>query len=204
MQNSDIINLFQKSGGYLNSTQLIKNKVHTSTIRKLLKTGKIEKIKRGLYRLAPDELPQHNYFTYDYFDATIGVPAGIFCLTTALFYHNLTTTRPITFDMAIPPSHRNTKLNTVSLRLYRFNEPYYSLDIKKIKTNITVIKIYEKEKSICDAIRLRHIIGEDVAMESLNSYMRLKEKEINKLLQTAKICKVTHIVEPAIKAMTGF
>jgi len=169
-----------------------------------LKYEKIERVKRGLYRLSPENLVADEYFTFDYFDAAIAVPEGVFCPMTALSYHDLSTSKPSEFDMAIPPARRDTKLATVSVRFYRFREPYYSYGIQEIQTSTTSIKIYEKEKSVCDAIRLRHIIGDDVAMEALNTYIRMPQKKINKLWQVAKICRVSHIVEPAVKAMTGF
>ncbi len=90
------------------------------------------------------------------------------------------------------------------MRFYRFQEPYYSYNIEKIETKIFPIKIYDKEKTVCDSIRLRHLIGEDIALEGLNSYIKQQKKDINKLLRTAKFCKVKHIVEPAVKTMIGF
>jgi predicted transcriptional regulator of viral defense system len=204
LRNEDVIKIFRQKGGYARTVELIERRVHTSTFNNLLEQGLIEKVKPGLYRLAPEELSQDENFTHDYFDAAMAIPDGIFCLITALSYHGLTTRKPVIIDIAIPPTYRNIKLNTVSVRFYRFKEPYYSLDIELVKTGITTLKIYGKEKSVCDAVRLRHLIGEDVAMESLNAYMRLHQKDINKLLETARICKIKHIVEPVVKAMSGF
>lgn len=204
MNHIKVIKLFERNSGYMNTTELIKNRVHTSTIRSLVQQGFVEQIKRGLYRLPAEQLPQHDTFTFDYFDAAVAIPNGVFCLTTALFHHALTTTKPAIFDIAIPQTQRNAKLYSVSVQYYRFNEPYYSLDVEKIKTQITTIKMYGKEKSVCDAIRLRHIIGENVAMEGLNTYIRNPRKDINKLLKFAEICKVKHIIGPAVKAMIGF
>ncbi len=204
MQIDDIIKIFKKNKGYLKSGELIKHKIHTSVVRTLVEQGVIDQIKRGLYRLPPDELPENDTFTHDYFDAAVSVPNGVFCLTTALAFHGLSTHKPSVFDIAIPPTHRNQKLYSVSVRFFRFQEPYYSHNVEHFNTNIVSIKMYDKEKTVCDAIRLRHLIGEDIAMEGLNSYIKQQKKDINKLLENAKFCKVSHIVIPAVKAMTGF
>lgn len=204
MNTEDVIRIFRQTGGYARGSELTQQRVHTSTIRNLLEKGQIEKVKPGLYRLKSEDLPEDENFTHDYFDTAMAIPDGVFCLTTALSYYGLTTHKPVVFDIAIPPTRRNIKLSNVSVRFYRFQEPYYSLDIQKVKTSITTLKIYGKEKSVCDAVRLRHLIGEDVAMESLNGYMRQQNKDINKLLETARICKIKHIVEPVVKAMSGF
>jgi predicted transcriptional regulator of viral defense system len=204
MRTEKIIQLFRKNHGYLKSAVLQKNGIHTSYIKKLVEEGRIDRIKRGLYRLPPDELIQDERFTFEYFDAAAAVPKGIFCLSTALYYHGLTTTNPVVLEMAILPTQRNTKLFNVAIKYYRFQKPYYEYDIERIMTDLFPIKIYSKEKSVCDGVRMRHLIGEDIAMEGLNSYVRQSEKDINKLLETAAFCKIRHVVEPAVKAMIGF
>ncbi len=194
MNTDDVIKFFKQHNYYLKSSQLTKFKVHTSLVRDMLDEGLLEKVKRGLYRLPAETIPEHERFTFDYFDAAIAVPKGIFCLTTALYYHGLSTQRPSIFDMAIPRTQRTPKLFTVSVRFYRFQEPYYSNGVQEIQTKIVTLRIYNKEKTICDAFRQRRIIGEDIAMESLNTYLKQSKKDINTLLKTAAFCKVKHII----------
>ncbi len=204
MNPNDVINLFKQHNYYLRSSLLIKLKVHTSLIRKMLDQGQLEQVKRGFYRLPADSIPENEQFTFDYFDAAAAVPNGVFCLSTALHYHGLTTQRPTIFDMAVPRTQRTPNLFTVSVKFYRFQEPYYSYGLEEIKTEIAIIKIYNKEKSVCDAFRQRRVIGEDIAMESLNAYLKQRKKDINKLFETAALCKVKHLIEPVVKAMVGF
>lgn len=204
MYSEDIIKLFKEGQGYLKSADLLKRGVHTSHIKKLVDEGKIDRIKRGLYRLPPDQLIQDEIFTFEYFDAAAANPRGVFCLSTALYFHGLTTANPSVLEMSILPTQRNIELYYVSIRYYRFQKPYYQYDVEKIQTGLFPIKIYGKEKSVCDTIRMRHLVGEDIAMEGLNAYIKQYQKDINKLLKTADFCKVRHIVEPAVKAMTGF
>ncbi len=204
MSTDEVVKLFKQHHYYLRSGQLAKYKVHTSLIRKMLDSGQLEKIKRGLYRLPVATIPEHENFTFDYFDAAVAVPKGIFCLATALYYYGLSTQRPAVFDMAIPRTQRTPKIYTVSVRFYRFLEPYYSYGVEEIQTELAPLRIYNREKSICDAFRQRRIIGEDIALESLNAYLKQGKKNINKLLKMAAFCKIKHIIEPVVKAMVGF
>ena len=204
MYNDEVLKLFKENSGYLSSADLQRHKVHTSIIRAFVEQGRIERIKRGLYRLPPEELLQDQTFTHDYFDAAMAVPKGVFCLKTGLYYYGLTTYNPTQFDMAIPPTNRSAKILTAAVRFYRFKEPFYSNHIEHIKTSLFPIKMYNKERTVCDVVRMRHIVGEDIAMEGLNAYLKQQKKDINQLLSMARFCKVKHIVEPAVKAMTGF
>jgi len=44
-----------------------------------------------------------------------------------------------------------------------------------------------KKQLICDCIRYRNKIGIDIVKEALNEYIKKKEKNINKLIEYAKI-----------------
>ncbi|MGB5288570.1 MAG: hypothetical protein WBN42_08750, partial [Ignavibacteriaceae bacterium] len=64
------------------------------------------------------------------------------------------------------------------------------------------VRIYNKEKTIGDLFRYINKIGEDIAVESLKTYlMNKKERDINKLLEFSEICGVKKKVEPMIKAI---
>ena len=51
------------------------------------------------------------------------------------------------------------------------------------------------KKTICDCIRYRNKIGIDIVKEALNEYVKKKEKNINKLIDYAKITGVYSITK---------
>ena len=204
LNTNEVIHIFQQQGPYLRSEQLVKNNVHTSLVRKMVIEGSLEKIKRGFYRLTAEMFTDDENFTIDYFDAAAAVPKGIFCLSTSLHYYQLTTQRISMFDIAIPRTQRTPVLYNLNARFYRFQDPYYSYGVEEIKTKTGIIKFYNAEKTICDAYRQRRIIGEDIALESLNNYLKQYPKDINKLLKAAGFCRVKHLIEPVVKTMIGY
>jgi hypothetical protein len=64
-----------------------------------------------------------------------------------------------------------------------------------------LIKIYNKEKTICDMFRYRNKYGEDLALEGLKNYLSHKEANVNKLRKYAEICQVKTIMMPYLKAL---
>ena len=66
----------------------------------------------------------------------------------------------------------------------------------KIKTTSGVVKIYDKEKTICDLFRYRNKLGEDIAIEALKKYLRLKDYKIKKLSEYADKMRIKTIITP--------
>ena len=62
MENSAILDMFKRAGGYLTASELLRKSVHTLTIRNLVDQGAIETVKRGLSRLPAAELTPHTCF----------------------------------------------------------------------------------------------------------------------------------------------
>jgi predicted transcriptional regulator of viral defense system len=76
-----------------------------------------------------------------------------------------------------------------------FAEKQYRTGIKEINIQGNIVKIYDLEKTICDCIRYRNKIGIDIVKEALNEYIKKKEKNINKLIEYAKITGIYSITK---------
>ena len=61
--------------------------------------------------------------------------------------------------------------------------------------------IYNKEKSLGDLFRYINKLGEDVALESLKTYMSDRDRNLAKLHKYSVICGVKDKMEPFIKGM---
>ena len=80
---------------------------------------------------------------------------------------------------------------------------FYEPGIEVVKTPYGDVKIYGKEKTICDMFRYRKRFGEDIALEALKNYVSSKYSDFYKLMQFAEICQVKTIMKPYIKALVG-
>lgn len=52
------------------------------------------------------------------------------------------------------------------------------------------MKVYDLEKTICDIVRFRNAIGHDVAVEALRGYLKKPDRNIQKLLEYAKVLRM--------------
>ena len=192
---------FKNHEGYFGMTELKEKGFHTSEIKILLDKSKIEKIKSGLYRIT--NFPELSDIRLSFIDVSHAVKEGVICLLSSLDYYNLTTFNPSEIYLAIPRTSKAKNIIYPPTKFFYFSEKNYLLGIEEIKTKYGIIKIYNKEKSICDIFRYRNKLGEDLAIESLKMYLKLKEANIPKLLEYAEICRIKKIILPYIKTIVS-
>ena len=173
----------------------------TRDIAKLVKEGLIEKVKPGVYRLS-------DYDSFGGINVSLltickAVPNAVICLISALDYHELTTQNPWQIYYAIPNSEKEKKIEYPPSKAFYFRERFYKPGIEEIKTKHGIIKVYNKEKTICDMFRYRNKLGEDIAIEALKTYLRSKEKQIPQLIKFAEICQVKTVLTPILKGLVA-
>ena len=189
------------NGGFASMKELKEANFHTRDIISLVKEKTIEKIKPGFYRLA-----DFSYFK----DVNVSLiticraePLAVICLLSALDYYEMTDFNPSEIYFAIPHSHKKKTINNPPVKTFFFRERFYRSGIEIIKTQYGDLKIYNKEKTICDMFRYRNKLGEDLATQALKNYLRQKNKSIAKLIEYAGICQVKTIMMPVLKGLVA-
>ena len=65
----------------------------------------------------------------------------------------------------------------------------------------TEIRIYDKEKMLCDRLRFRNQIGIDTCLEAPKYYLRLPEASMDRLIRHADQCRVEELMRLCLEAM---
>ena len=63
------------------------------------------------------------------------------------------------------------------------------------------VKIYDLEKSVCDAVKFRNKIGVDVSSEILKNYLGRRDRNLTLLNEYAKKMRVANIMNGLIEFM---
>jgi len=187
-----LASIFTANHSFLNSKD-ISSRTQWRALRKMLDDNSVSRVKRGLYQL-------NNYFEYDisFTEAANIVPCGVFCMFTAWFYYNLTTTIPYQSHIAVTQKKKITLPNYPPIKLYYWSDKYYQLGINEIKVDNLQVKIYDLEKSVCDAVRFRNKVGIDVTIEVLKNYVKRADKNLNILSKYAKQMRIEKIMQTMI------
>jgi predicted transcriptional regulator of viral defense system len=188
---------FEENGGILSTGKAIKLGIHPRTLYALRDNAKLERMERGLYRLA-DAKPLGNP---DLVTVALKVPRGIVCLISALAFHRMTTQVPHAVYLAIPANDQAPVLRYPPLQLFWYSKAVYEDGIIETKLDGTQIRVYSAEKTLADCFKYRNKLGIDVCVEALNLYRRRGRMKMEQLERYARICRVERVMRPYLEAV---
>lgn len=195
-----ITNYLSSAGGYARMKELRAAGFQTRDVAELLAKGHIERVKPGLYRLVGHgEASEYVGLT----EVCRALPDGVICLLSALDYHGLTTFNPSEVYIAIPHESKPPRLFYPPIKPFFFRERFYTPAIEHIETPGGEIRVYSREKTICDMFRYRQKLGEDLALQALKMYLRLKDASTIRLLEYATVCQARTVMMPYLKALVA-
>lgn len=193
----NLIKYFQNNGGVARFSGILKAGFHPDSLAILEKSGKVEKISRGLYRLT-DYIPGSHP---DLVSAALQAPRGVVCLLSALAFHEVTNEIPKYVDIAI---QRNTHANRIKyppVRFYQFAPQVWEAGIVEHKIDGHIIRVYSLAKTIADCFKFRNKIGVNIARDALKTAITEKNIKPKDIMRYAKLCRVDNIIKPILEAM---
>jgi predicted transcriptional regulator of viral defense system len=188
---------FIAHGGIMSTGEAINSGIHPRTLYAMRDNGELERLERGLYRLA-DIAPLSNP---DLVPVALKIPRGVVCLISALSFHKLTTQLPHEVYVALPKNTEPPRLSHPPVRIFWFTGKAYAEGIEEIKIDGVTVRIYCSEKTIADSFKYRNKLGLDVALEALKEYFEQQTRNIDDLFHFARICRVEKIMKPYIEAL---
>lgn len=189
--------LFRRHGGTLHTAEALRLGVHPRTLYAMRDSGILETISRGLYRLA--ELPPPG--NPDLVTVAHKIRNGVICLISALSFHELTTQIPHEVYIAVKQGSEPPRLSYPPIRLFWFSGDVYSEGVEIHKVGGVPLRIYSPEKTVADCFKHRNKIGIEVALEALKAYRRRRSFNVDKLLHSARVCRVEKIMRPYLEAI---
>ncbi|MDI6768341.1 MAG: type IV toxin-antitoxin system AbiEi family antitoxin domain-containing protein [Anaerolineales bacterium] len=190
------INIFSTNNGILKMAQADKLGVDSKTLLEMTDAGLLVKESRGVYRLA-NMPPLSNP---DLVQVAMRVPAGVVCLISALAFHNLTTQIPHKVYIALPTDVKKPRIDYPPIEVIWLSEKTYSNGMEEHTIDGVKVRIYNREKTVADCFRFRNKIGQDIALEALKDYLRRPDRNIEHLLNYARINRMHNVMMPFLKA----
>ena len=188
--------IFLDHGGQLRMSEALRHGITRYMLYSLRDRGIIEKISRGIYRLA--DLPSIS--NPDLVTVSLRFPKAVVCLISALAFHDITTQLPHTVSVAVPREARIPSLDYPPVEAHRFADKAYNSGIETHLIDSVPIRVYCAEKTLADCFKFRNKIGMDVVLEALKLYKKRNRFNPMLLLDYARICRISMVMRPYLEA----
>ena len=161
-----------------------------NTYRRIVRAernGKLMRIRKGVYALP-----------FAFMDAMIDVesivPGGVVCLFNAWAFYGLTMVTPPTFCIAVDAKRKIVFTQKQLITLYYWNKQSLTLGVEEVEYSSHKVRMTNAERSVCDAVRYRNKIGEDLCLEIIRNYLKRPDRKIGLMMEYAKALRVGKIL----------
>jgi len=161
----------------------------------LAKKGVVVKIGRGQYQLPNSKLNDITEWT-SFVEVQRRVPKGVFCLLSALVFHNFTTQNPHDLWVAIANKAWSPEIGYPPVRYIRMSGPALDGCIETHLIEGVELRVYSAAKTVVDCFKFRNQIGLDVAIEALKEGWHKRKFSMDDLMNAAKLCRVSKVIQP--------
>jgi predicted transcriptional regulator of viral defense system len=169
--------------GFFRPAQLQAAGLTRDQLPALIRSGTVERVGRGLYRLADAE-PTENYSLGM---ACARVPNSIVCLLSALRVHGIGTQAPAEVWLAIPHKARAPRLRELRLRIVRFSGPAWTLGVQEAEFEGVPARITSPARTVADCFRFERLVGPEAPMEALQDGLRQRKLTVAELSRVAEV-----------------
>ena len=172
--------------------------IHTSTLTRMAKSGVLEKVGPGRYRLSRRVRSTEHH---DLAVATAAVPRSVVCLISALRFHDIGTQLPAEVWIAVPRGTRVPRVSASPLRVVNVSTAVFEVGIEEHPIEGQAVRIYSLARTVADCFRFRNKVGLDVALEALTEAWRSKRLKIDELNRIAKKLRVQRVMQPYLETV---
>lgn len=183
----------RQKGGIIKKEQIKELGVDYRKILSYVEKGVLIRVKNGYYAVTFDDFTEEELIAMLF-------PDGVLCLESALFFYGYTSKKPYGWKIAVD---KNTSKSRFKLD-YPQVTPFYTepevlqLGVTTIMLGDKKMKIYERERLVCDCLKYEDKMDREIWKEGLLSYIQDPDKDVEKLMRYARERKVLKKVQTMI------
>lgn len=194
--NQRVLSLVRQKG-LLRASDLDAINAPRVVLTRLTTTGLLERVGRGLYRLPDSYGSEHESLV----TVATKVPQAVFCLLTALQFHELTTQLPRQIWIAMPRGSHAPRLDYPPIKMVQFTGEAYTAGVEEVERDGVTLRVYGVAKTVADCFKHRNKIGLDVALEALKDARSRNKASVDDIWRNAQICRVANVIRPYLESI---
>ncbi len=178
--------IFDRYGGLMRTSELKATGYYYKKIRKLIETGEIEQVRRGYYQCSgTDSFSDISIITALF-------PDGVLCMESALDYYGYTDRTPSAWHLAVDNKSTRTRfyIDYPVIKPHFIQSDRYRAGIEQVRIDGKIVKIYDRERTICDLLLHRNKVDGEVFNLAIQRYILDPGKVEARLMKHAKLLRV--------------
>lgn len=174
--------IFDKNNGIIKTSDFTEAGFHNTVLNKLIKEGKIAKIKPGYYEWNNEIMISDAVIINKLY------PDAIVCMNSVLYIYNYVDRTPNKWHLAVNKNSSKSRFNLEypKLKIYYLLEYYLDIGVSKQNYEGHEMRVYDKERTICDVIRYERKIDKEIFNQAIKSYINDNSKDISTLIEYAR------------------
>ena len=171
----DISEILARQGGMILTRQVTECGLSLTMLSRYAKAGLLLREKSGVYT-TPDG------FVDPMLLMNLRVKQGVLSHGTALYLNGLTDRTPLELDVTIPKTVGVTTSLRKEARWFYVPDDVVHMGMVEKRTLFgNEVRTYDVERTICDIIRNRRRIGDELALDGVRQYAAFKTKDLARL-----------------------
>lgn len=180
--------LIAENNGVISTKMVSENGIPRIYLSDFVKKRILERFERGIY-ISTDSTDDKMYCFQMRFSQSI------FSHQAALYLHNYLEISPEQPIVTVKTGTNTKSLINSGAKVYSIRSELYSLGEIETKTVYgRIVQTYDVERSLCDIIRSRSKIDNEIIVKSLKKYNESLEKNFSKFMDYAEKLKVAKIL----------
>lgn len=170
-----------ENNGFVKTSQIETAGISRSVIKKYVDNGSLERIRKGIFVPANVDIDEFALLQ-------VQCSSLVFSYGTALYVWGLTDIIPHTFDISVPQGENISRLlrDNQKIKAHYVMKGFYDLGITETQSpQGAVVRLYDKERCLCDLIKDRNQIEKQLYVQAIKDYFKSRP-DVRKLLKYGK------------------
>ena len=186
--------VFDENGEVVRTKVLRENGFYNQKLQKLMEDGVIERVRRGYYQYMDGDAYSEIPILVSLF------PDGVLCMESALDYYCYTQRTPSAWQIAVDEKTTRTRFRISYPRVkpHFVASSKFAIGITEVEIEGTKIRIYDRERTICDCLLHRNKMDAEVFNEAVQSYLKDEKRSTSVLAEYASKLRVARKVKEVL------
>lgn len=190
---NEILKLF--NNGYLTTKDVVENNIPRVYLSRLVDDKVIERVSRGVY-IKSNDIPDDMIILQN------KSKNAVYSHMTALYLYGLSNRLPIKYDITVNQGYNGNLQKDNNVNLFYIKKELLNLGLSTYKLDSGYdIKVYDLERTICDIIKNRNRLDQELVNKAIREYFYSKNKNTLKLYNYAKQLKIYDKVRNAFEVL---